>query len=732
MTDNLTSSSKVEVFFWFLSLCIGLGVGVFLQEYGLTATPDSIEYMDAAIGFLDLKIDLLPVWGPFYPLVLSVFSIVRLPAEAACFVNGIAFALLITSSMRIAHFLRIPWYGLVLVGLIPVMWTDIWHVYQVIWSEGTFIALVCLHFVYLQKYLHNPKISNWFVAILMASLALSTQYMGYFLLPHLMFILWFYRRKRDVSQHLLTTIIAYVPHFLWLAQNFVRSETLHGERHPSPYTLSENFERFLRITMESFGTGLGIIIFAVVTLFLWQNPKQKLKTNPSKSLLVYSLISSLFFFSTLLLYSTSTVAINQVNARLSAPIYPMVFLLSLFGASHVWLLLRKPQHFTTITCLGIMIFTITLGKQIGSPERDSLKWINSYEKRRQESFLPFLGINKTSTIVNLQKMLLSEFEGKDHINILWLEKPKFNKYFKLLLFREILQTESFRIGKLHSQASRIQGSLETSYGLKLLSVHNTGTLKNLEALEKRIEHIFNMTGDQHILVVGRKPLFKNVYAPEFSWERDSGSVTRLIQCKPEHQPVPYMILECEVSYIEQISVEPEEIQAPPTQEDYVTTVVTSPSDASQFAGLEISEIMVYPQQVKKWRGEWFEVHNNSARALNLNGLEFLSKEDKGFSVVKDLILAPNEYGLFAMRKSPSLNGGLPDPDYIYTKTDLSIQTKDWVEIRYQNQVIDRIEVNGEMIEHGASLIRVDGQFCVGQSTYGLGDKGTPKAPNHCP
>ena len=53
-------------------------------------------------------------------------------------------------------------------------------------------------------------------------------------------------------------------------------------------------------------------------------------------------------------------------------------------------------------------------------------------------------------------------EGKDHLEILWIEGPKYNKYFKLPLFKNIFEDEEVSLEQLHSQTNRIQGTLETT------------------------------------------------------------------------------------------------------------------------------------------------------------------------------------------------------------------------------------------------------------------------------
>ena len=118
-------------------------------------------------------------------------------------------------------------------------------------------------------------------------------------------------------------------------------------------------------------------------------------------------------------------------------------------------------------------------------------------------------------------------------------------------------------------------------------------------------------------------------------------------------------------------------------------------------------------------GEWFEGYNQSNKSINLIGLEFSSKEDRGFTVVEDVIVPANGYALFAMRRNTSLNGGLPDPDYIYIST-ISLKMNDWLEMRFNNRVIDRIDITDDIIAP-LHLPQNKRRICISQKEYGLGE-----------
>ena len=151
--------TKFEIQFWSFTIFLGIIIGFFIQKFGLSATPDSMQYMDAALSFQKFEVNVLPVWGFFYPLLLSIFSLTHLPAEVAGYLNGFAFALL-------------------------------------------------------------------------------TRYVGYFLISYTLLVLWFCRKKSNITTYISVLIFAYSPHAIWLIYNVKRNDTSYRKRLSSPYRLS--------------------------------------------------------------------------------------------------------------------------------------------------------------------------------------------------------------------------------------------------------------------------------------------------------------------------------------------------------------------------------------------------------------------------------------------------------------------------------------------------------------
>ena len=160
----------------------------------------------------------------------------------------------------------------------------------------------------------------------------------------------------------------------------------------------------------------------------------------------------------------------------------------------------------------------------------------------------------------------------------------------------------------------------------------------------------------------------------------------------------------------------------------------------------ITEVMQNPNNpINDWEGEWFEIYNTTANAIDLQGWEFVddTSTTEGFTVTTSLVIQPNSYLLFANNGDSTLNGGLPTPDYVYSGLTLGNGT-DGIIIRCAANDIDTvIWDNGATFPdpNGASMAldptkldatsNDDGANWHEETiyTYGTGQFGTPDATN---
>ncbi|MEL6342680.1 MAG: lamin tail domain-containing protein, partial [Myxococcota bacterium] len=162
--------------------------------------------------------------------------------------------------------------------------------------------------------------------------------------------------------------------------------------------------------------------------------------------------------------------------------------------------------------------------------------------------------------------------------------------------------------------------------------------------------------------------------------------------------------------------------------------------------LVITELHPDPAATVYFRGQWFEVYNGAGESVDLNGLVVSNDSGESFTVSSSVTVADGAYALFAVRASPSANGGLPTVDVVYSTADLSISARDTLTIGFGGTTIDTVTYTGANFPSTggtsislspSSLNATDNDtgsnWCGAESVYGDGDYGTPGATNDaCP
>jgi hypothetical protein len=157
--------------------------------------------------------------------------------------------------------------------------------------------------------------------------------------------------------------------------------------------------------------------------------------------------------------------------------------------------------------------------------------------------------------------------------------------------------------------------------------------------------------------------------------------------------------------------------------------------------LLISEVMVNSAAVSDASGEWFEVHNRGAQAIDLAGLVVTSggtRADEVFTVAGAYTLDAGAFAVFGRNGTSTRNGGFT-ADIVYG-TALSFgNAADWLRIGRADGA-SLMEVAWDSPSAGRSLdvrsVHFDGTTeppLLMESplhlTYGLGGTGTPGAAN---
>jgi subtilisin-like proprotein convertase family protein len=167
--------------------------------------------------------------------------------------------------------------------------------------------------------------------------------------------------------------------------------------------------------------------------------------------------------------------------------------------------------------------------------------------------------------------------------------------------------------------------------------------------------------------------------------------------------------------------------------DEICVRVPQPGD------LVITEFLVWPQGVATNRGQWFEIYNRAAEAVNLNGVIIENDGGQSETVGEDLLMLPDSFAVFGVEDDPALNGGV-EVDYVYSQVLLA-EPQDVLSLRYGAQLLDEVAYDGTYpVSMGYSATLDPERFapdqndtaadwCAARRMYNVTDYGTPKGPN---
>jgi len=152
----------------------------------------------------------------------------------------------------------------------------------------------------------------------------------------------------------------------------------------------------------------------------------------------------------------------------------------------------------------------------------------------------------------------------------------------------------------------------------------------------------------------------------------------------------------------------------------------------------ITEIMINPEGVTDTDGEWFELFNISDRTLNLSECIFSDNGSDDFTITESLVLEPQTYIILARNNNTELNGGVI-ADYMYSGFTLA-NSEDEIVLTCGELEIDRVEYSGGLnfpTPAGSAIMLANlstdnntgVNWCTTNTTFGLGDHGTPGGPN---
>lgn len=165
---------------------------------------------------------------------------------------------------------------------------------------------------------------------------------------------------------------------------------------------------------------------------------------------------------------------------------------------------------------------------------------------------------------------------------------------------------------------------------------------------------------------------------------------------------------------------------------------TSPGD------LVITELMTNPNVVADSLGEWLEIQNTTAHAIDLNGLELSDDGGDSFTITTSEVVPPGDFFVMGRDANAGANGGVP-VDVAYGTGFSLANTVDEAILSHAGVELDRVAYGlGWPLPVGKSTTLdplsydVDANdlvmhWCDAVTAYGPGDRGTPGRTNDdCP
>jgi cysteine-rich repeat protein len=163
--------------------------------------------------------------------------------------------------------------------------------------------------------------------------------------------------------------------------------------------------------------------------------------------------------------------------------------------------------------------------------------------------------------------------------------------------------------------------------------------------------------------------------------------------------------------------------------------------APEQGAVVITELMPNPKSVGDTDGEWFEVANTTDAPVDLNGWTIGDGGSEKHVIANGGPLIVPVGGRLVLGRNAAMatNGGVP-VDYQYASVNLT-NTSDTLRIEAGGVVVDQVTYGaGFPIGDGASTSLdpaktsaaendASSAWCLGKTTFGAGDKGTPGAAN---
>lgn len=178
--------------------------------------------------------------------------------------------------------------------------------------------------------------------------------------------------------------------------------------------------------------------------------------------------------------------------------------------------------------------------------------------------------------------------------------------------------------------------------------------------------------------------------------------------------------------------DPDPCVAPEVCLDGACVGVSAPGPAD----VVITELQPDPDLVSDDAGEWFELLNLSAVAVDLAGCELADQGSDSHTIAASVVIEPGARAVLG--RSADANGGV-SVDYVYG-TDISLgNSGDELALRCAGTLVDEVVYTGSWPFDAGAAMQLDpasgaanddvAAWCEATAPYGDGDLGSPGSPN---
>ena len=317
-------------------------------RYGVGQTSwDAVWYLDVARnlqsghGLVFHGGEPLVTWPPLYPVLLAVVgAVTRLDPEAfAHVVNAATFAVVVCLSGYLL------WSGTkrsttyTMLGTAAVLLSvPLAEVYSMAWSEGLFVLLILLHFLFADRYCRNSGLVPLILMTLAVSFACVTRYIGVALLPAGVLTILLVSRasaRQRVVHAVAFAALSCLPLGLWLVRNHNLTGTFFGGRNPASTKLLGDMLLCAKTVLAWFFSGLGSVLLpaagiAGLVAAAIVAGRRRETVSPAEGNWLRSSLPSLlflFFYSVVLLVTSSMTNYDPIGDRLLSPVFiPLVLI----------------------------------------------------------------------------------------------------------------------------------------------------------------------------------------------------------------------------------------------------------------------------------------------------------------------------------------------------------------------------------------------------------------------